>query len=553
MSADSERTAKDVGTFYCIPTEILTMIVQSLTDPNAEKRGRYWYRDTYRFLKTLRLTHQRFADLSYINRILFTSIQLEPTQAGLTSIQRGDVSRVAEFAQSVTFITPPSWALSFEAFSQIVIAQCTKVFEERAASPGVTTSQFEKPLQEQFATGDMRAKWPLSDTQLRDGFAIYMRDAEATKALLEGSDGQLKAAWVNFLRKIGGRLRKVRFINRDCDEMRHTDYYDTPNKSTLELPYRLEDHSHHGRPEEYGCQRTTAIAGDCLFTLAMLCLGVSGLAVRQLTIKHRMTGHFAWDTIPGWEKIHLGSLEKLKFTPAITLDEHDLVKRSVFDTLPSLEDEDVEMRACEALHNLVDKSHSSLRKLKVNVDGPMTWPSRPAYVDMPSLEYLDFDFGGVHTILLKDWMARMPNLQHLGMVCSRLASGMHYSEWSNLFDAIRDHPNAAGPNPKGLHVAFEQIITCDWTEMSYGAVVCRDRETVAKRSKIVHVVDMDDVDSAFDRHWYDGVPYSKNRVLRYRLQDDDDDGDDSDEGEEGEDGEVSSVRSDQRRSPGSPV
>ncbi|KAF5004601.1 hypothetical protein FDECE_8931 [Fusarium decemcellulare] len=534
--AAEERTQDSSGAFYDLPIEILTMIAREVAGPNAENRDRHWYRDSYTSLKNLRLTHQRFADLNYINTILFTSLQLEPTQAGVRSLQRGDVSRVSEYVHSITFITPPSWALPLETFSYIVtvsaLKERAKEFEDDGNPPYFPTCHFEEALQGKFVNEHLGGQWPLSEAQLREGFAAYMRDAEATKGLLEKPEGPLKETLVNLLRKVDSRLRKVRFINHDCQEMRQTDYYDTP-KSDFEPPCRLGSHNHSDRTEEYGCLRAAAVAGECLFTMAMTCLAESGVAIRQLSIKHQMTGNFSWDTTPYWKQLDLNSLEKLKFTPGITLDDHGLIKKSVFNALPSLKDDAIEQRGSHALHALVEKSRGSLQRLKINVDGPMTWPSRPAYFDMPTLLHLNFEFNGIHPTLLKGWMARMRNLQHLGMLCSRLSKGLEYREWVDLFDAIRDHPNVVAPDAMGLHLEFDQIITCDWTEVSYGGLVRLYTKSGVKRSRDVAAGDRDDVDEALEKHWY-GVPYRKNRVLRYWLQDEDED-DDSDEDDEDED------------------
>ncbi|KAJ3549985.1 hypothetical protein NM208_g223 [Fusarium decemcellulare] len=536
--AAEERTQDSSGAFYDLPIEILTMIAGEVAGPNAENRDRHWYRDLYTSLKNLRLTHQRFADLNYINTILFTSLQLEPTQAGVRSLQRGDVSRVSEYVHSITFITPPSWALLFETFSYIVtvsaLKERAKQFEVDDRPSYFPRCHFEKSLQEKFVNEHLGGQWPISEAQLREGFAAYMRDAEITKDLLEKPEGPLKEALVDLLGKVGNRLRKVRFINHECEEMRQTDYYDTP-KSDFEPPCRLGSHIHSDRTEEYGCLRATAVAGECLFTMAMTCLAESGIAIRQLSIKHQMTGNFSWDTAPYWKQLDLNSVDKLKFTPGITLDDHGLVKKSVFNALPSLKDDEIEQRSSDALHSLVEKSRGSLQRLKINVDGPMTWPSRPASFDMPALEHINFEFNGIHTALLEGWMARMPKLQHLGMLCSRLSRGLEYREWVHLFDAIRDHPNVVAPDAAGLHLDFEQIITCDWTEISYGGLVRLYTKGGEKRSRDVASGDRDDVDEALEKHWY-GVPYRRNRVLRYWLQDEDeDDEEDDDDDDEGSD------------------
>ncbi|XEV07216.1 hypothetical protein FSHL1_012503 [Fusarium sambucinum] len=76
-------------------------------------------KETYQDLKSLRLAHKTFAEFPDLSNILFINIVLQPTRTALTSLQRGDFSRVAQYVRSVTFATPPSWALLYKAIRQV--------------------------------------------------------------------------------------------------------------------------------------------------------------------------------------------------------------------------------------------------------------------------------------------------------------------------------------------------------------------------------------------------------------------------------------------------
>ncbi|KAM0431454.1 hypothetical protein ACHAPT_005431 [Fusarium lateritium] len=547
MSDNKPAPTETPGAFYSLPNELLITIVMNLVDPlTQEHRQRVWYKDKYRLLKCLRLVHRRFTNLACINIILFTSIQLEPTASCLRSLERGDVSRVAGYVRSITFVTPPSWALLFETYSSIVTVSALKIrakeLETELGRKYFPDYWFPTSLQDKFVDEHLGGQWPLSEAQLRDGFATYMKDAEATKALLEDDHGPLKKAWVGLLGKIGTPLRKVRFVSQDCSRMHQQEYYDTPNTPYPDPRLRFDSHEHSNADEEYGCQQATAIAGDRLFAMAVSCLATSGVSVRRLTIKSQMTGNFDWKKLD-LSFLDLSLLEKLKFGPGIPEIEYRGVKVSVATALPSLPEEQIEQHASEALHDLIAKCHVSLQHLELNGWGPMTWPSQPASLDMPALESLHISFGYVNPALLKGWMEHMPRLRHLELMGSCLAGDVPFKEWSYLFDAIRDHPSVAGPNAPGLDVHLDQIATCSWTEVSYSGMVRRhdDAEKPSDDRTDEHVDedDLEDVDAAFDKHFYHGVPYSRNRMLRYymddEMSDDDEDEDDEDEEEHSDD------------------
>ncbi|KAM0224128.1 hypothetical protein ACHAPQ_011159 [Fusarium lateritium] len=149
-----------------LPTELLNAIVSEII--GDETPGTISYRFTYFELKDLRLTHERFSNLDYINTILFSHIKLEATGKGLTNYQGADLSRVAQFVQVVTFVGPPTWMLLRETF-------------DRAANSW--------SLPEYLAP---------TEAKLESSYIDNMEDAREARELLEESE-KLQDVWTQVL------------------------------------------------------------------------------------------------------------------------------------------------------------------------------------------------------------------------------------------------------------------------------------------------------------------------------------------------------------------
>ncbi|KAF4965698.1 hypothetical protein FSARC_6538 [Fusarium sarcochroum] len=499
-----DTAANPKSGFYRLPTEVLVMIVEALEIEDGEKQDCHFYR--------------RFANLDYINKILFTSIQLEPTRASLTSLQRGDFSRVAEFASSITFVAPPSWALLFETFKHI-----GHTYKE--PFDPYFPRDFGKSMLEQSVIEYLEGHESFSEEQVAEGYAAYIRQTKVTQSLLEDEDSELKTAWVAILRKLGNRLRKVQFVSRPCADMRQMGYFDTSSQKDL-LPCRLNSHYHSGDTDEYACKHANAIAGDRLFITVMSCLAASGVAIRHLAISHCITGNFECANIPGWQDLNLSGLEELKFSPDISSNAMMIVEDSVLDALPCLDLEEIEQKTSDVLHALVDKSQTSLKYLKLTARGPITWPSHPATFDLPVLERLEPSIYRVNEALLRDWIVRMAALRYIKFSYPELEQSDCWTDgWRHVFDAIRDHPNASGPNPKGLEVVFEHIALRWADNLSWSGVVCSDPEIAEERpERHSGLEESEDYDFALGRHLYGEIPYEENHVLRYWLRDEDPNG-----------------------------
>ncbi|KAJ4128963.1 hypothetical protein NW768_007488 [Fusarium equiseti] len=490
----SPRAVKQEKGFSLLPPEIIAEIAAGLVFARSPEY-RFW-EETCQQLKILRLAHREFADCGYINKILFARIRLEPTRGGLTTIQLGDFSRVSNYVDSITFITPPSWELSFETYESIV-------------NDADRISAF------------------FSQEKLAEGYAAYMRDAKDAQALLQDLDGELKKAWTRILKRSGNRLKTVRLLSDECKETRHIGYYDTPSQIHSGVPCRLPRHDHGMGAIRYGCHYATAVAGDRLFSMAMSCLSASRVAILNLTIETLMTANVECTKIPGWQQLDFSLLRKLEFSCEFPSDEHGLVSEAV----KAVTAENME-KTGNIAHQLIDKCHSSIAEITLGgFNGDATvWPTRAPTYELPELH--TFTQRVDHNpLLLQDWLLHMPSLGRFTLG-GKIANEYPSVDLRYVFDAIRDHPNVSGPNPKGLEVVFEQIVASGWVEISYDGTICKDSSIATARcepdTSSDHLIDCG---YPLEAHFYGETKFKHNYPLRYQLDDWDPENEDSDEDE----------------------
>ncbi|KAF5593977.1 hypothetical protein FPANT_5012 [Fusarium pseudoanthophilum] len=514
------------STFVGLPAEIITQMVTELVNDLYLQLDRFVFRSSYNkksvkltllrrgmrsLLKNLRLTHRRFSNLDCINGLLFDSIQFEPSRAGLLNLQTCDMSRIAGFVSVVSFMNPPSWKLPFETFEHI--------------------------LTETIPRGEP----PVTESQLTNTYASYIRHAKDSQFLLEDPESKLRSSWIKALKLLGTNLQEVRLLSLRCDELCQVDYATYLGKVDEGAFYQLGPHHHADRSVEYGCRYASAIAGDQLFSTVISCLSASGIAIPQISIKHAMTGAVNCTQIPGWDLLNLTALEKLQFGPDIPHDEHQWASETVLKVLPCPKVEEIESNASKIVHELVNKSQLSLKNLVLDGTGVLDWPTQPPLAALPALESLDHSFDAVNTIIMSSWLKNMPNLRYLKLGGIRLSRGLPFVEWRHVFDAVRDHPSVTGSHPKGLSVEFESIKSADWTRMTYRGVICQDSTIATERH--THCTDPEgliDENYSLEKHFYNEMRFRDNHGLRY-LMDDwdvgmiDTDSEDDDEGSESAD------------------
>ncbi|KAK2123477.1 hypothetical protein NOF04DRAFT_1388094 [Fusarium oxysporum II5] len=460
------------STFVGLPTEITTQVVTELVNDPCLQLDR----GTRHQLKNLRLTHRRFSNMDCINALLFDSVQFEASRAGLLNLEKCDMSRIASFVSIITFMNPPSWKLPFETLEQILIETIPK------------------------------GEPPVTESQLASAYASYIRHARDSQFSLEDPESELRSLWTKTLKLLGRNLRDVRRLSLRCDELCQVDYTTYLRKADEGISYQLGPHHHADRVVEYGCRYAAAIAGDQLFSTVISCLSASGIAVPQISIKHAMTG-----TI---------DCTKLEFGPDIPHDEDHWASKSVLKALPCPKVEEIESHASRIVHELVNKSRTTLKRLVLDGSGVLDWPTQPPVASLPALESFNHSFDAVNPIVMSSWLKNMPNLRYLKLGGIRLSRGLLFVEWRHIFDAVRDHRSVGGPNPKGLSVEFESIKSAHWTRMTYRGVICQDSTIATGRH--THCTDPEglmDENYSLEKHFYNEMRFKDNHGLRYLMND----------------------------------
>ncbi|EMT67728.1 hypothetical protein FOC4_g10005836 [Fusarium odoratissimum] len=479
------------STFVGLPTEITTQVVTELVNDPCLQLDRFAFRSSYskkpieltllrrgtrHQLKNLRLTHRRFSNMDCINALLFDSVQFEASRAGLLNLEKCDMSRIASFVSIITFMNPPSWKLPFETLEQILIETIPK------------------------------GEPPVTESQLASAYASYIRHARDSQFSLEDPESELRSLWTKTLKLLGRNLRDVRRLSLRCDELCQVDYTTYLRKADEGISYQLGPHHHADRVVEYGCRYAAAIAGDQLFSTVISCLSASGIAVPQISIKHAMTG-----TI---------DCTKLEFGPDIPHDEDHWASKSVLKALPCPKVEEIESHASRIVHELVNKSRTTLKRLVLDGSGVLDWPTQPPVASLPALESFNHSFDAVNPIVMSSWLKNMPNLRYLKLGGIRLSRGLLFVEWRHIFDAVRDHRSVGGPNPKGLSVEFESIKSAHWTRMTYRGVICQDSTIATGRH--THCTDPEglmDENYSLEKHFYNEMRFKDNHGLRYLMND----------------------------------
>ncbi|KAF5660544.1 hypothetical protein FHETE_8884 [Fusarium heterosporum] len=432
-------------------------------------------------MENLRLTHAIFANLSYINTFLFTRIQLQTTRASLKSLQGTDLSRVANFARILTFVTPPSWMLPRQTFENIV-NDCS-----------------------------IKDQVDYTETQMDSKYVTYMEAAKDSQIILD-EDSTIREVWVEALQIFGPGLHRICLWSKDCT---HSD-----------LPGQLPPHLHNHDVHEYACNYASAISGDRLFATVMSCLAASGIAVPDLEVTLDMTGRFQCTKIPGWDDLDLSALHALKIHLHVPEIFSWLQHMDIPGALPCLTFTTSGNRASNIIQSLVDKCHSTLSHLELSGEGAVGWPTQHLTYDLGALQAFDYWMDTVQPPLLADAITRMPGLTHFQIGCVKhlVREGCSYADWRHILDAIRDHPNVVGANPKGLSVSLRGLECGSRTQLLYEGVICRDNNIATERhgprpegkTRSGFLVDEG---YALERHLYGEVAFEDNYGLRHAFDD----------------------------------
>ncbi|KAH7245146.1 hypothetical protein BKA59DRAFT_511099 [Fusarium tricinctum] len=461
-----------------LPVELLSDIISEIV--GEEYPGTSDYRWVCCQLKNLRLTHERFYNLDFLNAILFAYIQMEATREGLTSYQGADLSRVARFVETVTFVAPPSWMLLRETFEQIII-----------------DSSLIEPIS-------------LTKAEVESRYTAYMNTAREAQVLLEESKN-FQDVWIQVLKTLGEGLQVIKLTSKHCP--------------TSDLPGGLLSHYHTLKSHEYGCHCAAAVSGDRLFTTVMSSLADSRVSVPKLDINVLMTGNVKCTEIPGWDDIDLSKLETLTLMLRIpTREVNWSIDDSTLKAFPSHTFEMAEKGSSDIVQSLVDKCRDNLLYLDLWGDGAISWPTQHLTYDLSALEHVTYSIDTVRPALLAHAVTRMPSLRRFETACVKPSKGCPYVDWRHFFDAIRDHQNIAGPEPQGLCLDIHRMRTGAQLQLSYEGVICHDSSIATERyepgaEETTACDHLADERFVLEKHLYGETPFSRNYRLRYMLDD----------------------------------
>ncbi|KAF5530800.1 ferric cupric reductase transmembrane component 7 [Fusarium mexicanum] len=468
--ASRMTSADSLGVYVCGPDTMQNDVRNAVASLNLDILG------------ALRLTHRKFADCSYVNKLLFANIKLEPTRERLLNIQRGDLSRVAGYTRSITFIAYASWKLVSETWERLIL----------------------------FNTPDHN---PNSTLSLAHG--AYINDAKEAQRLLEDPDGELIETWTNVLKMVGSRLEKVRVAHHIDYKGLYLQDSDGPmdwKNLRLHVPNpRIKTHEDMTprflRNEDgvdnadYARHYACAIVAERLFNTVITCLSASGIAISSLSIDVNMLGNVECKEIPGWQQLDLSNLKELNLSTLYPHMPCHLFTETAMTSFLYKRTQHVQRKIGDLAHDLIDKCHSTLETFGFSRDSmpgyQAVWPTRTVTYDLPALQ--DLELGTlIDPRLLHDWLLRMKDLRSL-WVYNDLAD-QPLVNWRYMLDAIRDHPNVSGPDPKGIQFDFP-------FEFYYEGVICKNSSIATPRKRPGSRY------HALEAHLYGEIEFSDNQAL----------------------------------------
>lgn len=388
-------------------------------------------------LKALRLSSPRFAYLNLVRQSLFNEIDFVATLEHVERLAQADLRWIAPFVKRVNFVAPlHSWALKFEAFKEIVIAQAIQKYQY---DHGIEDGE---QLPKKFIQEHWNGKLPFTYDQIRRAFENYHLDALAIQDLLNGdATNALKGAWTRVLRE----LTKVHEV---C--FKGTDYEATGGEHLPAKPdCVIRPHHHYSNHRKEICRETAAPVGDAVFVAGIHCLAQANIQVWTVKVASAMTDLTNWEEIPGWKEVDLSQLQNFGFQPQFHVNEYTI-------------HDPVAVCAASAIAAVLKKCGHGLKRFSKKGHCPVQWPGNEV-VKLPKLEQLAIEHGPIHPGNLRNWMAEMPSLEHFHLH-NTYPFDDHYGDieyhcWREVFRAIRNHR-------KPLHVVFRDNLANSCMEFS---------------------------------------------------------------------------------------
>ena len=254
------------------------------------------------------------------------------------------------------------------------------------------------------------------DGLLRTELKRNHEDAQNARKLLLGDD--ITAAWTTVLRAL-------------------THVHKWHISTILKEPYNCRwplglmlvvAHPVRGHGRRYQCHTYDEDLGDAVFAAATRSLSEANVRPHELVAGHVTTGHFGWETLPGWQRLDLSHLQSFCFQPVASFYN---------ENQGELEwEESISPRAANAIAAVLRKCSKSLQELTCKGDCPLQWPGSEI-ISLPALRSLIFERVYIRPRNLGKWMARMPQLQYLWIFSGGICEDDH-SDFRSVFDAVRN-------------------------------------------------------------------------------------------------------------------
>lgn len=342
-----------MSAFYQLPVELLTSIAQSVFEETKSfQKG-----------KTRRLAYPNFANLDYLNAILFHNVNFHATPEALDRLKARPLAALTSCIKQIAFL-PSAYSIdmTFLHFRRIVIKQCLYYC---SADYSLDEHSTRRGADSVVHLERIWVEEPLfSPEELLSSFQDYRRQALAAQALL--TDGSLRV-WTDTFRELPHvetfeyaklqehrRERETPWISRDLtdpweDSERYNNQPFEERKFSPELPSGqhlyalpgervcriLPDHPHdhvHGRPrgEEYHtlslCRTNVKQMQIGLVEPASACINEAGAQPQKLILSSALA---TFEPLPGsplppnLQSLDLSRLRSLVWRTEVSRDEGD--------------------------------------------------------------------------------------------------------------------------------------------------------------------------------------------------------------------------------------
>lgn len=314
--------------------------------------------------------------VTFVAPSIFSKVQLGLVKVYRKTYTQGQAHLCMPSIEDALFVEPPEgWMINLENFQTTLLHQPIR---RLAKHPWIQTWQWASGfLYPEIDKYGVKTELSLEtrdshlDGQVRRELEKNHGDAQAARDFLLGDD--IIAAWTTVLRALS-HLRKwhIATFSRACGPDASSYFYQRPK--SMGHP---EDHG-----EKYQCHTYDEHLGDALFVAAIGSLSKADAKPHELIVDCVMTGHFGWETLPGWLQLDLTQLHSFRFQPAV-------------DFCRIRDDEFIAPRAANAIAAVLRKCKDSLQELTYKRDCSLQWPGSEI-INLPELRCLVLDECWLH-------------------------------------------------------------------------------------------------------------------------------------------------------------